>query len=142
MVLVGGAGGAAAEMRVTAPFFTGDKNIWRDINLEPPSSLPLLPHHPSSFPANRLPGTPTHPALHSTLLSNAHTHARLTALGPMFYSHTLGYTCMRQLSATSCNLHTKKHTRTRVHAMDAVLQQPEMCVAIKCKAVLKAQHPV
>lgn len=119
--------GPAAEMRVAAPFFTGDKNIWRDINLEPPSSLPLLPHHPSSFPANRLPGTPTHPALHSTLLQRPHTHTHalaLTALSPLLPSHTLGYTCMRQLSATSCNYtHRSAHT----HAVDAVLQEPEMC---------------
>ena len=39
----------AMAMRVAAPFFTGDKNIFWDINLEPQSSLPLLPRHPSSF---------------------------------------------------------------------------------------------
>lgn len=42
-------GGGAMEMRVAAPFFTGDKNIFWDINLELRSSLPLLPRHPSSF---------------------------------------------------------------------------------------------
>lgn len=38
-------------IRVSAvPFFTADKNICLDINLELRSSLPLLPRHPSSFP--------------------------------------------------------------------------------------------
>lgn len=136
-------------MRVTAPFFTGDKNIWRDINLEPPSSLPLLPRHPSSFPANRLPGTPTHPALHSTLLSNAHTHARLTALGPLFFTHTLGNTCMRQHSATSSNYTQRSmcvcaragSTHTDIDQSGCGAPRA-WCVAIKCKAIPKAQHRV
>lgn len=42
-------GWGAMEMRVAAPFFTEDKNIFWDINLELQSSLPLLPRHPSSF---------------------------------------------------------------------------------------------
>lgn len=44
--------GREVEMSVAAPFFTADKNICWDINLELQSSLPLLPHHPSSFHTN------------------------------------------------------------------------------------------
>lgn len=140
VVVVVGEEGPAAEMRVAAPFFTGDKNIWRDINLEPPSSLPLLPHHPSSFPANRLPGTPTHPELHSTLLQRPHTHARLNGPQPSVF---LPHSWLYMHEATFCNLmqlHTQKHTHTHMQWMQC--SKSLRCVAIKCKAVLEAQHPM
>lgn len=132
--------GPAAEMRVAAPFFTGDKNIWRDINLEPPSSLPLLPHHPSSFPANRLPGTPTHPALHSTLLQRPHTHTRARLNGPQ-PSASLPHSWLYMHEATFCNL-MQLHTQKRTHLQWMQCSKSLRCVAIKCKAVLEAQHPM
>lgn len=74
------------EMRVAAPFFTADKNICWDINLELRSSLPLLPHHPSSFCANYYLGTCTsllHPA-------TTHTHTRTNLAFYPIQSYILG----------------------------------------------------
>ena len=79
----GGSGGDES----CGTFFTADKNICWDINLEPWSSLPLLPHHPSSFRANHHLGTPSpapphfilhHPrtSTHPYLLFSSHTHGR------------------------------------------------------------------
>lgn len=59
------------EMRVAAPFFTADKNICLDINLERRSSLPPLPHHPSYF---REPTTPLLPPYSSSPLTHTMFH--------------------------------------------------------------------
>lgn len=81
----GGGTRGAVEMRAAAPFFTADKNICWDINLELRSSLPLLPHHPSSFRTNHHLGTPPPSLLSSTTHTHAHPH-------PLFSSHTRGHT--------------------------------------------------
>ena len=104
----GGRRGDAVEMKVVAPFFTADKHICLDINLDPRGSLPLLDHHPSSFhtdsgstpsPPHTLPHT--HPP---------HTHAHMFTLTPT-------YTC--NATRTNRQIHTstdKSHKHTYTHS--------------------------
>lgn len=102
-------------MRVAAPFFTTDKNICWDINLELQSSLPLLPHHPSSFRTNHHLGTPPslspqasyHPHITRTLKpcigrphkeQHVNTFCSLVQLQACMHRHTFGE--MQRLSPT------------------------------------------
>lgn len=99
----GGVERSGVEMRVAAPFFTADKNICWDINLELWSSLLLLPHHPSSFRTNHHLSTPNPPPLSFT------THAHIHTLYPMF---SLMATHTGTLTATLCNyrnIHAQTH---------------------------------
>lgn len=86
-------GGGRVEMRVAAPFFTPDKNICWDINLELESSPSLLPHHPSSFWTN------LHLATEAPSLP--HCHPRTCTLSrPRFSCCTYGHT----YRSAFCNL--------------------------------------
>lgn len=97
--------GGAVEMRVAAPFFTADKNICRDINLELRSSLPPLPHHPSSFRTNHHLGTPP-------LYHHPPTHKHTEALA-FFYS--LSQT-LKHTSIVPWNIHAQTHAGCEANA--------------------------
>ena len=98
--------GGVVEMRVAAPFFTADKNICRDINLKLRSSLPLLPHHPSSFRTNHHLGTSPHSPSRTSPCNHPHMHTQALPFPPTFIHN-------RILFAISCS--STKHTWGNTH---------------------------
>lgn len=100
------------EMRVAAPFFTADKNICWDINLKLRSSLPLLPHHPSSFRTNHHLGTPPPSPLPR---ATTHTHAPLP---PVFLPHSWPHIQQHFLQPQAITQNI--HARTNTHGCNAM----------------------
>lgn len=121
---------SGVEMRVAAPFFTADKNICWDINLELQSSLPLLPCHPSSFRANHHLGTPPH--LRTAL------HPRTCTLKqpyPSIYPQpTFQHTLCKRVWLHETHMHQCMRMHCNVHK-SVTLQM--LCVKRKCKVALK-----